>query len=50
MKEQNLSEIMQFIAAQSENNIERIAEITRFIDENKLLYILTFINKMFGHH
>lgn len=48
MKEQNLTEIMQFISTQSETNIERMAEITRFIDENKLLYILTFINKMFG--
>lgn len=31
-----------------EKYIEEISNILRNLDENKLLYILTFIRKMFG--
>ena len=33
-----------------ENRIEEITQFLHTLDENQLLYILTFIKKLFGGH
>lgn len=48
MKEKYIQEIMNYVNAQDENHIRCLAELSRIVDKAKLVYILTFITKMFG--
>ena len=48
MKETYIEEIINYVNSQDEKQIKWLAEMTHYIDESKLIYILTFIQKLFG--
>ena len=50
MKEQYIQEIIQYVNAQDEEQVKCLAELSHIIDKTKLIYILTFITKVFGSH
>ena len=50
MKEKYITEIMQYVNAQDEQQIRCLAELSRIVDKTRLIYILTFVTKMFGSH
>lgn len=50
MKEKYIAEIIQYVNAQDESQIKRLAELTHIVDKNRLIYILTFVKKLFGSH
>ena len=49
MKEKYLSEIMQYVNSQDETQLKWLAEMSHYVDKNKLLYIFTFVSKLFGN-
>lgn len=48
MKEKYIAEILQYVNNQDEQQIKMLAELSRIIDTSKLIYILTFVTKLFG--
>ena len=48
MKEEYITEIVNYVNAQDEQLIQRLAELSRIVDKAKLIYILTFVGKLFG--
>ena len=50
MKEQYLSEIMQYVNEQDETQLKWLAEMSHYVDRNRLQYIFTFVSKIFGSH
>ena len=48
MKEKYIAEILQYVNAQDEKQLELLAEMSHYVDENRLLYIFTFVSKLFG--
>ena len=48
MKEQYIDEILQYVNEQDEKQVKCMAELSRIIDKTKLIYVLTFVSKMFG--
>lgn len=48
MKEKYITEILQYLNSQDESQIKCLAELTHIIDTNKLIYIITFVKKLFG--
>lgn len=50
MKEQYITEIVQYVTAQDEKHIKCLAELTHLVDNKRLTYILTFVSKLFGSH
>lgn len=53
MKEKYISEIVQLLSSMNESQLSRFVEFAQFasdLTDSQLLYILTFINKMFGSH
>ena len=48
MKEKYIAEIIQYVNNQDEQQIRWLAELTHIIDTSKLIYILTFVTKLFG--
>ena len=48
MKEEYISEIVQYLDSQDEIQVKCLAELSRFIDANRLIYIITFVKKLFG--
>lgn len=48
MKEQYIQEIIQYVNAQDEDHVKCLAELSHIVDKTKLIYILTFLTKMFG--
>lgn len=48
MKEKYIAEITHYVNAQEEEHIKCLAELTHIVDKNRLIYILTFIKKLFG--
>ena len=47
MKEDYINEIMQYVNAQDEKQIQCLAELSRIVDRSRLIYILTFAQKLF---
>lgn len=50
MKEKYIAEILQYVNSQDESSVKALAELTHFVDKSKLLYIITFVKKLFGSH
>ena len=50
MKEEYITEILNYVNAQDEDLIQRLAELSRIVDKVKLKYILAFVGKIFGSH
>ena len=50
MKEKYVQEIIEYLDTQEESQVKGLAELSRFIDKNRLIYIITFVNKLFGSH
>ena len=50
MREEYISEILNYVKSQDEQLIQRLAELSRIVDKAKLTYILTFVGKLFGSH
>ena len=48
MKEKYIDEILRYVNKQDENHIKTLAELSRIVDRSKLIYILTFVTKLFG--
>ena len=48
MKEEYITEIVNYVNAQDEQLIQRLAELSRIVDKTRLIYILTFVGKLFG--
>lgn len=48
MKEEYITEIVNYVNAQDEQLIQRLAELSRIVDKAKLIYILEFVGKLFG--
>lgn len=48
MKEEYIKEIMQYVHSQDETQLKWLAEMSRYVDKNRLLYIFTFVSKLFG--
>lgn len=48
MKEEYITEIVNYVNAQDEQLIQRLAELSRIVDKARLIYILTFVGKLFG--
>ena len=48
MKEEYINEILNYVNAQDEQLIQRLAELSRIVDKAKLIYILAFVGKLFG--
>ena len=48
MKEEYITEILNYVNAQDEDLIQRLAELSRIVDKVKLKYILAFVGKIFG--
>ena len=48
MKEEYITEILNYVNAQDEQLIQRLAELSRIVDKAKLIYILAFVGKLFG--
>ena len=48
MKEKYIEEILQYVNAQDESQIKCLAELTHCVDKSRLLYITTFVRKLFG--
>ena len=50
MKDKYIAEILQYVNSQDESLIKGLADLTHFVDRSKLIYIITFVNKLFGSH
>lgn len=50
MKEKYIHEILQYVNAQDETQLKWLAEMSRYVDSKRLLYIFTFVSKLFGSH
>ena len=48
MKEEYITEIVNYVNAQDEQLIQRLAELSRIVDKARLIYILAFVGKLFG--
>ena len=48
MKEKYIAEIFQYVNDQDEKQIKWLAELTHVVDKSKLIYVLTFVTKLFG--
>ena len=48
MREKYIAEITQYVNAQEEDHVRCLAELTHVVDKARLLYVLTFIQKLFG--
>ena len=48
MKEEYITEILNYVNAQDEQLIQRLAELSRIVDKTRLIYILAFVGKLFG--
>ena len=48
MKEKYIDEILQYVNSQDEKQLEWLAEMSHYVDNNRLLYIFTFVSKLFG--
>ena len=48
MREKYIEEIMQYLNAQDEQEIKYLAEMSHIVDKARLLYIFTFVTKLFG--
>lgn len=48
MKEKYKAEILQYVDAQDEKQLEWLAEMSHYVDKSRLLYIFTFVRKLFG--
>ena len=48
MKERYVAEIIQYLDSQDENQVKGLAELTHIIDKSRLIYIIAFVNKLFG--
>lgn len=49
MREKYISEILQYVNAQDETQLKWLAEMSHYVDKSKLLYIFTFVSKLFGN-
>lgn len=50
MKEKYVDEILEYVNAQDETQLKWLAEMSHYVDSNKLQYIFTFVSKLFGSH
>ena len=50
MKDEYINEILNYVNAQDDQAIQRLAELSRIVDKAKLIYLLTFVGKLFGSH
>ena len=48
MKEKYIEEIMQYVNSQDEQGVKCLAEMSHIVDKTRLLYIFTFVTKLFG--
>ena len=48
MREEYITEILNYVNAQDEQLIQRLAELSRIVDKTRLIYILAFVGKLFG--
>ena len=48
MREKYIEQIMQYVNAQDEQSVKWLAEMSHFVDKSRLLYIFTFVTKLFG--
>ena len=48
MKEEYIAEIVQYLDSQDEIQVKCLAELSHFVDTNRLIYIITFVKKLFG--
>ena len=47
-KTEYINEILNYVNAQDEELIQRLAELSRIVDKARLTYILAFVGKIFG--
>lgn len=50
MKEKYVAEIIQYLNEQDEIHVKGLAELSHFMSNNRLTYIIEFVNKLFGSH
>lgn len=50
MKEKYMQEILQYLNTQDETQLGWLAEMSHYVDKKRLLYIFTFVKKLFGSH
>lgn len=48
MKEEYIAEIVRYLDSQDEIQVKCLAELSRFVDKSRLIYIITFCTKLFG--
>ena len=48
MKEKYINEILEYVNSRDEQQLKWLAEMSRYVDNNRLLYIFTFVSKLFG--
>ena len=47
-KSEYINEILNYVNAQDDQLIQRLAELSRIVDKARLTYILAFVGKLFG--
>ena len=48
MKEEYIAEIIRYLNSQDEIQVKGLAELSRIVDNSGLIYIITFVKKLFG--
>ena len=47
-KAEYINEILNYVNAQDDQQIQRLAELSRIVDKTRLIYIIAFVGKIFG--
>lgn len=48
MKDKYINEILEYVNSRDEQQLKWLAEMSHYVDNNRLLYIFTFVSKLFG--